>query len=294
MMAPIRNTPTTSQEWLDPTEKHGARWIGFKMSNMQNDESRRQQAKCTHCHTIFPHGKPHILFLHIKDACRDISAEQRSLYLCNALPEAEGNENETESNNQNNGCIISVSIPQKKANPSVSPYFCPMSNEKTQLLHELLLKSLISSNLPLSYLENPYFQEYQLELAQTVYKIPRRVQTAENTLPMVHARHELALLETIKNQNQLTLSLDGWTDNSGNSIYALMALKGSKKKYFVDVRDLHAKRHTADNIFVAIKSSLKSKQIDFNKISALVTDSPLVMIKLCVSSSSLVKRISNI
>ncbi|PLW11301.1 hypothetical protein PCANC_04246 [Puccinia coronata f. sp. avenae] len=97
---------------------------------------------------------------------------------------------------------------------------------------------------------------------------------------MVHARHELALLETIKNQNQLTLSLEGWTDNSSNSIYALMALKGSKKKYFVDVLNLHAKRHTADNIFVAIKNSLKSKQIDFNKISALVTDSPSVMIKL--------------
>ncbi|OAV85094.1 hypothetical protein PTTG_30797 [Puccinia triticina 1-1 BBBD Race 1] len=98
---------------------------------------------------------------------------------------------------------------------------------------------------------------------------------------MVHARHELALLETLKNQNQLTLSLDGWTDNSGNSIYTLMALKGSKKKYFVDVLDLHAKRHTADNIFSAIKSSLKSKQIGFDKICALVTDSPSVMIKLC-------------
>jgi hypothetical protein len=78
--------------------------------------------------------------------------------------------------------------------------------------------------------------------------------------------------------------LDGWTDNSGNSIYALMALKGSKKKYFINVLDLHAKRHTSDNILVALKDLLKAKQISLNKICALVTDSPSVMIKLWVSN----------
>jgi hypothetical protein len=107
----------------------------------------------------------------------------------------------------------------------------------------------------------------------------------EKILPMVHARHEAELFENLKDQNQLTLSLDGWTDNSGNSIYALMALKGAKKKYFINVLDLSSKRHTAENIFSAIKHSLKQKQLDFDQICAIVTDSPSTMIKLRVSHS---------
>jgi hypothetical protein len=105
----------------------------------------------------------------------------------------------------------------------------------------------------------------------------------ENVLPSVHAQHEVDLFERIKNQSQLTLSLDGWTDNAGNSIYALMALKGAKTKYFLDMLDLHSKRHTAKNILSAIKNSLKSKDIKFDQISAVVTDSPSTMVKLRVS-----------
>jgi hypothetical protein len=162
-----------------------------------------------------------------------------------------------------------------------------MSAAKINELHKLLLKLLISSNVHLSFLENPYFQEYQSELARSPYKLPRRVQTMEKILPMVHARHEVKLLEKLKGQQQLTLSLDGWTDNSGNRIYTLRVLKGAKKKYFLDILDLNSKRHTADNIFAAIKSSLKSKQIDFNQICAIVTDSPSPMIKLRVIYSTI-------
>jgi hypothetical protein len=155
-----------------------------------------------------------------------------------------------------------------------------MSHEKIHHLHKLLLKSLISSNIPFSYLKNLYFQEYQSKLAHSPYQLPQQVQMTEKTLPMIHARCEVKIFKKIKEQKNLTLSLDGWTNNSGNSIYALMALKGANKKYFIDVLDLNSKRHTADNIFSAIKSSLKAKQISFNQICAIVTDSPSTMVKL--------------
>jgi hypothetical protein len=63
---------------------------------------------------------------------------------------------------------------------------------------------------------------------------------------------------------------------AGNSIYALMALKGAKNKYFIDICDLHSKQHTAKNIFSEIKTSLKSKQLEFDQLSAVVTDSPSI------------------
>jgi hypothetical protein len=216
-----------------------------------------------------------------------LDAETKSTYLRNAMKPAEGSTTLETSDLEDNQ-VISVSIPDRSTSAqSVDPYFRPISNEKAYRLHELLLKSLISSNVPLTYLENPYFQEYQRELVRSPYKLPRRVQMIENVLPTVHAQHEVDLFERVKEQNQLTLSLDGWTDNAGNSIYALMALKGAKTKYFIDILDLHSKRHTAENIFSAIKTSLKSKQLEFDQLSAVVTDSPSTMIKLRVSSHTI-------
>ncbi|KNZ63211.1 hypothetical protein VP01_1172g6 [Puccinia sorghi] len=67
-----------------------------------------------------------------------------------------------------------------------------------------------------------------------------------------------------------------------------MALKGAKRKYLLDVLDLDSKPHTANNIFLEIKISLKSKQVKWHQISAVVTDSPSTMITLCVSCPSII------
>jgi len=255
------------------------------MSNLRKDQSRRRQAKCTYCQKVFTQAKPTQLFSHIKNSCPTISSAEKTAYIQDVL-KAEGPTSSTRaetSDNEEDYRCISVSIPPSNSSsqtPSVQPYFREMTNEKVSQLHELLLKSLLSSNIPLAFLENPYFQQYQSELVRSPYKLPRRVQMIEKILPMVHARHEVEIYEVLKEQKQLTLSLDGWTDNSGNSIYALMALKGAERKYFLDVLDLNSKRHTAENVFSAIKSSLRAKQVSFNQFCAIVTDTPSTMIKL--------------
>ncbi|OAV96614.1 hypothetical protein PTTG_00808 [Puccinia triticina 1-1 BBBD Race 1] len=271
-MPPTRNQPNIqSQGWSKPTKIHGPQWNGFVMSDLRKDQSRRRQAKCTYCNKQFNQAKPTQLFSHIKDSCVAIPAEKKAEYIRDVLKDSSqkfSRELEETSDN-NDGQMISDSVAPAGQSKSVENYFRAMSREKTCHLHELLTKALLSSNIPMTLLENPYFQEYQSELARSPYQLPRRVQVMEKILPMVHARHEAELFKNLKDQKQMTLSLDGWTDNSGNSIYALLALKGTKKKYFLDVLDLNSKRHTADNIFSAIKSSLKAKQLDFEQFGAI-------------------------
>ena len=241
-MPPHQHPLTSSKppDWTKPTKAHGPKWNEFLMSNLRNNHSCRRQAKCTYCQKIFNQAKPTQLFNHIKNNCPSIPAEKRSAYIKTCLAsecQTSSKALETEPSNSDdspNQCI-NVNIPSGKTSSqpptgSVNQYFCQMSAAKINQLHKLILKLLISSNVHLSFLENPYFQEYQSELAHSPYQLPRRVQTMEKILPMVHARHEVELLEKLKGQQQLTLSLDGWTDNSGNSIYALMFLKGAKKK----------------------------------------------------------------
>ncbi|MBW0472872.1 hypothetical protein O181_012587 [Austropuccinia psidii MF-1] len=77
----------------------------------------------------------------------------------------------------------------------------------------------------------------------------------------------------------MTLSIDGWTDVSGFSIYALLLLCGQYIKQFVEILDLNLKFHTAENLVEAVKNCLDWKCISLKNISAVVTDSPSVMIK---------------
>ncbi|KNZ51963.1 hypothetical protein VP01_3749g1 [Puccinia sorghi] len=98
-----------------------------------------------------------------------------------------------ESSNADNGPAIYVSDPStgRASIQFSSHYFHPLLKETTQKIHELLLKSLISSNVPFTYLENHYFQEYQSEITRCIYSLSRWAQIIEKVLPTVHARHEL-------------------------------------------------------------------------------------------------------
>ncbi|KNZ59272.1 hypothetical protein VP01_176g3 [Puccinia sorghi] len=103
--------------------------------------------------------------------------------------------------------------------------------------------SLSHSNVPFTYLKNPYFHEF-------------------STYTVLGC-------------------LDGqcWKEH-----LCFDGIKGSQAQ-IVDILDLHSKRHMAENIFLALNCSLQSKKNKLcEKICAIVTDSPSVMLKLKVSS----------
>ncbi|KAA1077356.1 hypothetical protein PGT21_004358 [Puccinia graminis f. sp. tritici] len=260
-MPPNRNSDDLeSQGWSKPSKSHGPQWIGFLMSDLLKDQSRKRQAKCTYCKKVLNQAKPTQIFSHITECCVAVSAERKAKYvqevMKHQISKQLNSSQASDYNDNNDSQIILASIPSSSQSESVQNYFRPISKEKTNHLHELLLKALLSSNIPMTFLKNPYFQEYQAELVCSPYQLPRCAQVMQKILPLAHARNEADLFEKLKDQDHLTLSLDGWTKNSGNSIYALMALKGAKKKYFIDVLDLNSKRHTADNIFLAIIDAL--------------------------------------
>ncbi|KNZ57654.1 hypothetical protein VP01_2106g1 [Puccinia sorghi] len=130
------------------------------MSDIQKDDSRRQKAKCNHCQKVFNQGKPHLPFYHIKDSCPNIPPEEKSSFLSNVLKADSTSQDTMESSDENQ--VISVSVRRNKKShltESAEPFFQPWTTEKTHHLHKLLLKSLVSSNVLFTYLENPYFQE---------------------------------------------------------------------------------------------------------------------------------------
>lgn len=79
--------------------------------------------------------------------------------------------------------------------------------------------------------------------------------------------------EQISAYTHWTLSLDGWTDNSKNSIYAVLLVNRSQQHYVGNL-DLAEKRHTSENILVALLQLLGE---NIKLVSGLVTDNPNVV-----------------
>nr|CCA27824.1 AlNc14C722G12444 [Albugo laibachii Nc14] len=57
------------------------------------------------------------------------------------------------------------------------------------------------------------------------------------------------MLEELEGQNDLTLSLDGWEDRKGQTIFAFIAsYRDLKQPFILDIVDLSSTRHTAENL----------------------------------------------
>ncbi|EFP74307.2 uncharacterized protein PGTG_00263 [Puccinia graminis f. sp. tritici CRL 75-36-700-3] len=138
---------------------------------------------------------------------------------------------------------------------------------------------MISSAVPFSLLENPYFQQYQHEIAGPGFEIPRHGKMATHTLSKVHANLEAKTINRILDLDNITLSLDGWTDVAGNSVYALIVLKGPQSRFFIDVLYFHRQQHDARNIISSVKQSLSERCVDIEKACAIVTTSSPLMIE---------------
>lgn len=91
---------------------------------------------------------------------------------------------------------------------------------------------VVTGNTVFRLLQNEFFIEYQKKLASgRKISLPSRDGIINTTLPLLHSklvgRKEAEAMEV----NGVTISLDGWTDISHCSVYAVLVLV--KKKLFI-------------------------------------------------------------
>jgi hypothetical protein len=102
--------------------------------------------------------------------------------------------------------------------------FAPMTLKMTAKLHDLMAKAVATSPVPLRFLENPFFVEYQKLLAGRKYSVPDRKTIVNSVLPMIHGSLLSQKMEELDKLDGVTACLDGWKDVCGKSIYACMLL----------------------------------------------------------------------
>jgi hypothetical protein len=70
--------------------------------------------------------------------------------------------------------------------------------------------------------------------------------------------HDLKL----KEEESMTLLLDGWTDASSNSIYGLTHLFGYSETDILEILDFSSERHTAESLLLEVSNIVNSSCIN--------------------------------
>jgi len=114
-----------------------------------------------------------------------------------------------------------ASILSKNSSESTQPFFQKPSEQFLNDIEVLLLKAFVTGNIPFRFADNYYFKMLLKRLARCEITPPDRKKLSM-LVPIQVALTDIVTLDEM-NQNQIpmTLTLDGWTDTSGKSIYAV-------------------------------------------------------------------------
>ena len=76
----------------------------------------------------------------------------------------------------------------------------------------------------------------------------------------------------LKEEEVMTLLLDGWTDVLSNSIYGLILLFGYSESDILEIFDFSSERHTAENLLLEVSNIVNSSCINWAQIKCCCTD----------------------
>ncbi|CAG8848489.1 33934_t:CDS:2, partial [Gigaspora margarita] len=128
----------------------------------------------------------------------------------------------------------------------VTDYFdkATMLPEKASALHILLLQALVYGNVPFSFIKNPFFVLFLNNLRSSYNTLLKY--TLSNSI--IQTKYAQILVEMVDQINEI------YTNK------------------IINIEDFSSIRHTADNLLVAVETSLQNVSINFDKIIAIVMD----------------------
>jgi hypothetical protein len=150
-----------------------------------------------------------------------------------------------------------------------------LQDQKTKNL--LLVKAAVYKNIPLKSIgkSNPYFANFCSYLN---YDPPgeKKLRSLLSELSNSYQKH---IRDTLNQYDDWTLSLDGTTDVSKNSVYGFNITR-ENEKFFLKIEDLSMHSHKTNFMVGKCKDILTLFGIDLSNIIAVVTDSAANMVSM--------------
>ncbi|CAH1769419.1 5540_t:CDS:2, partial [Entrophospora sp. SA101] len=154
--------------------------------------------------------------------------------------------------------------------PTITSHFhsnTPISSAKAHLLDQAILKAWICCGFAFHTIENPFIIDL-FQIAAPGYNLPSREKLSGFLLESEAARIEQKVEFELDN---LTLSLDGWTSPTHDSIYNYVVTTPKRKEYLIKLKIYNTVSQTSE--FMANEISRVIEKIGLHKFAAVVTDS---------------------
>ncbi|CAB5366112.1 unnamed protein product [Rhizophagus irregularis] len=229
-------------------------------------------AKCNYCRTYWPRGHPNELEDHLANNCREVPELVHSFYLGVVSARDFGREDTFSS--PENSKKRKTQVDQRE----LTDWFesTNINSQKKASITRALVRTFICCGIPFSIIENPFFIEFLHEM-RPGYEPPTSELLSGKLLNQETARINDKIKEIIKNSENLTLALDGWTNPNGVSVYNYVILTPDREQYLYALHDYSGDHHTGD--FLASQITDIIKKIGPEKVSALVTDNAANCVK---------------
>ncbi|GET56204.1 ribonuclease H-like domain-containing protein [Rhizophagus irregularis DAOM 181602=DAOM 197198] len=164
-------------------------------------------AKCNYCRTYWPRGHPNELEDHLANNCREVPELVHSFYLGVVSARDFGREDTFSS--PENSKKRKTQVDQRE----LTDWFesTNINSQKKASITRALVRAFICCGIPFSIIENPFFIEFLHEM-RPGYEPPTSELLSGRLLNQETARINDKIKEIIKNSENLTLALDGWTN----------------------------------------------------------------------------------
>ncbi|CAB4443081.1 unnamed protein product [Rhizophagus irregularis] len=97
-------------------------------------------------------------------------------------------------------------------------------------INKVLAKMFVCCNLPFALIEHPFFIEFVKTLC-TTYNLPSRWVLTETLIIQEIFRINLKVNKIINEENNMTITFDGWTNSTEQSIYNYCLITEERKEY---------------------------------------------------------------
>ncbi|CAG8667129.1 10489_t:CDS:2, partial [Ambispora gerdemannii] len=145
---------------------------------------------------------------------------------------------------------------------------------KEAMVNKALIKWIVSSGIPFSSVNSPYFEDYT-KLLNFGYNSPKRSALITSILDTEMANIILKMEKELSKAKNLTLCIDGWSSPLKHSIYTFIIMTNDRKQYIYSLQDFSRFSHTAS--FNAEKIIEILEKVRPKKFIAVVSDAESAM-----------------
>ncbi|GET55642.1 ribonuclease H-like domain-containing protein [Rhizophagus irregularis DAOM 181602=DAOM 197198] len=165
----------------------------------------------------------------------------------------------------------------KKCPDDVSLYFAKINfygggkieKGRSDELDRVITKAYVMCNIPFSTIDNPWFID-MIKALEPGYDPPLRRVLNGTLLEAELSRVNARVNNELEKESNFTITLDGWTDPRGNSLWAFILLTPSRKEYLLQLEDLSKNSHTTEYLSKVINDIIC--KVGISKIVAIVSD----------------------